>query len=305
VAETRSWLPSFLALGAVWGASFLFIEWSLEAFTPIGIAFLRGALGAISLLIAVALTKSALPSRLIDWCHLAVVAVLLNAAPGFLFALGQEHVTSVMAGILNATTPLMTLLVIGLLFRGEKTSANQIAGLLLGFVGVALVSGIATGLGENDLLGVILLLGATLCYGFSFPYARRFVLTMPYDNTALAAGQVLCSALVLLPFALGFGITSGPLTTPSIMGIGLLGFLGTGYAYVWNYRNMKLAGSAIASSVTYITPLVAAVLGVSILGETLTWYQVLGGLIILLSAAMVQNRLIVVAHRPKKQGVRT
>jgi len=89
------------------------------------------------------------------------------------------------------------------------------------------------------------------------------------------------------------------------MGIALLGFLGTGYAYVWNYRNMKLAGSAIASSVTYITPLVAAVLGVSILGETLTWYQVLGGLIILLSAAMVQNRLIVVAHRPKKRGVRT
>lgn len=120
MAETRSWLPSFLALGAVWGASFLFIEWSLEAFTPIGVAFLRGALGAISLLIAVAITRSTLPSRLIDWCHLAIVAVLLNAAPGFLFALGQEHVTSVMAGILNATTPLMTLLVIGLLFRGEK-----------------------------------------------------------------------------------------------------------------------------------------------------------------------------------------
>ena len=110
MSKPSTWLPSFLALGVVWGASFLFIEWALESLTPIGVAFTRGALGAVSLLIMVAVKKVARPSRLIEWMHLGVVATLLNAVPGFLFALGQEHVTSVMAGILNATTPLMTLL---------------------------------------------------------------------------------------------------------------------------------------------------------------------------------------------------
>ncbi|MEJ6506937.1 MAG: DMT family transporter [Microbacteriaceae bacterium] len=297
MSKPSTWLPSFLALGVVWGASFLFIEWALESLTPIGVAFMRGALGAVSLLIMVAVKKVALPSRLIEWMHLGVVATLLNAVPGFLFALGQEHVTSVMAGILNATTPLMTLLVIVLLFREEKTTTNQIVGLLLGFLGVALVSGIGSGLGENDLFGVIALLSATLCYGFSFPYARRFILTLPYDNTALAAGQVLSSAVILLPFALIFGIQSAPWNAESVTGIVLLGLLGTGYAYVWNYRNMKLAGSAIASSVTYITPVVAAVLGVTILGETLRWDQIVGGVIVMVAAAMVQQRLVIIGRK--------
>jgi drug/metabolite transporter (DMT)-like permease len=225
------------------------------------------------------------------------VAVLLNAAPGFLFAFGQQYVTSVMAGILNATTPLMTLLMMTLVFRSEKVSANQIVGLVTGFVGVALVSGVLHGLGENKLVGVAALLGATFCYGLSFPYARRFVTPLPYSNTALATAQVTASAVILLPFALIGGITAGPVSATPLVGIVLLGVLGTGFAYIWNYRNMKLAGSAIASSVTYITPVVAAVLGLAFLGEHLTWDQIAGGLLVLAGAAMIQNRLRVLAVR--------
>lgn len=288
---SRSWLPGFIALGVVWGSSFLFIEWALQAFTPVGVAFLRGALGSLSLLAFAAVLKVELPRKPIEWFHISVVAILLNAAPGFLFAFGQQYVTSVMAGILNATTPLMTLLVMTVIFRSERVNLNQLVGLAIGFVGVALVSGVIHGLGENKIVGVAALLGATFCYGLSFPYARRFVTPLRYSNTALATAQVTASAVTLLPFALIGGVVSAPLSATPVIGVVLLGVLGTGFAYIWNYRNMKLAGSAIASSVTYITPVVAAVLGVAFLGEHLSWDQVAGGLLVLLGAAMIQNRL--------------
>lgn len=295
--SSRAWLPGFIALGIVWGSSFLFIEWALQAFTPVGVAFLRGALGSLSLLAFAAVLKVELPRKPIEWFHISVLAVLLNAAPGFLFAFGQQYVTSVMAGILNATTPLMTLLVMTLVFRAERVTANQIVGLVAGFFGVALVSGVLHGLGENKIIGVAALLGATFCYGLSFPYARRFVTPLRYSNTALATAQVTASAVILLPFALIGGFVSAPLSVTPVIGVVLLGVLGTGFAYIWNYRNMKLAGSAIASSVTYITPVVAAVLGVAFLGEHLSWDQVAGGLLVLLGAAMIQNRLKLIPQR--------
>ena len=295
--SSRAWLPGFFALGIVWGSSFLFIEWALQAFTPVGVAFLRGALGSLSLLAFAAVLRVELPRKPIEWFHISVVAVLLNAAPGFLFAFGQQYVTSVMAGILNATTPLMTLLVMTLVFRAERVTANQIVGLLAGFFGVALVSGVLHGLGENKIIGVAALLGATFCYGLSFPYARRFVTPLRYSNTALATAQVTASAVILLPFALIGGFVSAPLSVTPVIGVVLLGVLGTGFAYIWNYRNMKLAGSASASAVTYITPVVAAVLGVAFLGEHLSWDQVAGGLLVLLGAAMIQNRLKLIPQR--------
>ena len=285
------WLPSFVALGLVWGASFLFIELSLQSFTPIGIAFLRGLLGSISLLVLLVAVKKRLPNKISHWLHISVVALLLNSAPGFLFAFGQLYVSSVMAGILNSTTPIMTLLVILAIFRSQKVTLNQSIGIALGFIGVTLVSGVLLGVGENQPIGVLFLLSATLCYGISFPYAKKFVLDLPYDNYSLAAAQVTASAVLLFPFAILFGIQQAPITGSSIFGIVMLGFLGTGIAYIWNYRNIKLAGSAVASTVTYITPLVAVVLGFLILGESLRIDQLLGGIVVLVSSAMVQERL--------------
>ena len=291
------WLPSFLALGLVWGASFLFIELALESFTPIGVAFLRGFLGGLSLLILVFALGKKLPNKPTHWFHISVVAFLLNSAPGFLFALGQQYVSSVLAGILNATTPIMTLLVILIVFRSQRVTLNQTIGIGLGFIGITLVSGVLLGVGENDPLGVVFLLMATLCYGVSFPYAKKFVLNLPYDNYSLAAAQVSASAILLFPLAVIFGIQHSSITAGSLFGIAMLGFLGTGVAYIWNYRNIKLAGSAVASTVTYITPLVAVVLGLLVLGESLRVDQLLGGIVVLLSSAMVQQRLRLVKEK--------
>ncbi len=288
---TTRWLPGFIALGITWGASFLFIKWGLLSLNSIGVAFLRGLIGGFTLLIYCLSTKTKLPNKWREWGHLAVVALLLNAIPGYLFAVGETHVSSVMAGLLNATTPLMTVLVITVGFREQRIDRNQALGVVIGFLGIILVTGALTGLSANSWRGVVELLGATLCYGISFPYSRRYVNVLDYSPRSLAATQVTCSAILLAPFALINGITYAPWNSKSIWGILILGALGTGFAYIWNFRNVRLAGSLVASTVTYITPVVATLLGVWLLKESFKATQIIGGLCVLFSGALVQKRI--------------
>ena len=289
-SSNTAWLPGFIALGLVWGASFLFIKWGLQTLTPIGVAFWRGALGGATLLVICLVTRQHLPTRAVEWGHLAVMALLMNAVPGFLFAFGETHVTSIMAGLLNATTPMMTMLVIAVGFREQRIDVNQMVGVGVGFVGIAFVTGAFSGLARNSGVGVAALLLATLCYGLAFPYARRHVSTMPHSSTSLATTQICCSAVLLAPLALTMQTTHAGLTPHALWGMLALGALGTGVAYIWNLRNVTLAGSAVASTVTYVTPVVATVLGVWLLDEPFRATQLVGGLLVLLSAALVQRR---------------
>jgi drug/metabolite transporter (DMT)-like permease len=286
-----SWVPGFIALGIVWGSSFLFIKWGLLSLTSIGVAFLRGLIGGLTLLLFALATRTRLPNKLIHWFHLAVVALFLNAIPSYLFAVGETHVTSVMAGLLNATTPLMTVIVITFAFREQKINRDQGIGVLIGFIGIAILTGAISGLHGSDLKGIAALLLATFCYGISMPYSKRFVAPLPYSSTALAAGQVIASATLLAPFAMLGGLTHAPWNGKSITGMLALGAMGTGFAYIWSYRNVRLAGSAVASTVTYITPIVATVLGIWLLKEPFKISQLFGAALVLLSAALVQKKI--------------
>lgn len=118
--KSDSWVAPYLALAMVWGCSFIFIKQGLEFLTPVGVAFGRVSLGAITLLIWARIKGIALPKSPIIWFHLWIVALLLNVIPGFLFALAETKVTSILAGLINAVTPLMTLLAIMVVFREEK-----------------------------------------------------------------------------------------------------------------------------------------------------------------------------------------
>jgi drug/metabolite transporter (DMT)-like permease len=196
-----------------------------------------------------------------------------------------------MAGLLNATTPLMTVLVISVGFREQKIDRNQALGVFIGFFGIVLVTGAFSGLSASSWRGVIELLGATLCYGISFPYSKRYVNVLNYSPRSLAATQVSISAVLLAPFALIHGITHAPWSAKSLWGILILGALGTGFAYIWNFRNVRLAGSLVASTVTFITPVVATLLGIWLLHESFKVTQVVGGLCVILSGALVQKRI--------------
>jgi drug/metabolite transporter (DMT)-like permease len=291
MAKKTSWVTLYIALGIVWGCSFIFIKLGLEFLTPIGVAFGRVSLGAITLVLWARFKGIALPTGRIMWLHLWVVALLLNVIPGFLFAYAETEVTSILAGIINAVTPLMTLLAIMVAFREEKPKSYQVVGLLTGFLGVLTVLGAWQGLGENPMGAVIALLCAVACYGVSFPYSRKFVLPKKLQAESLAAGQLIMGALTLLPLYLIDGIAKDNYTVGPVMAMLALGILGSGFAYIWNFKIMEAAGSAIASTVTYVTPLVAVIVGIIFLGEGVTWYEPVGGLIVLLGAAISQNRI--------------
>ncbi len=289
--NNSNWISLYIALGVVWGCSFIFIKLGLEFLTPIGVAFGRVSLGALTLVFWARYKKIELPKDKKLWLHLWVVALLLNVIPGFLFAFAETKVTSILAGIINAVTPLMTLLAIMIAFREEKPKNFQVLGLILGFLGVLTVLGAWQGLGANPIGAVFALLLAVTCYGISFPYSRKFVLPHKLKPEAIAAAQVSTGALTLLPFYLIDGIAKDEYRPGPVFAMIALGVFGSGFAYIWNFKIMEAAGSAIASTVTYVTPVVAVIVGIIFLGESIDWNEPVGALIVLLGAAIGQQRI--------------
>ena len=290
-SKSQSWLGLYIALGIVWGCSFIFIKLGLEFLTPFGVAFGRCALGALALLIYLKVKGLSLVRDRKMIGHLWVVALLLNVIPGIFFAWAETEVTSILAGIINAVTPLMTLIAIMLVSRNEKPTAPQIVGLLLGFLGVLTVLGAWKGLGDNPLWAILVLLAAVICYGFSFPYSRRYILPAQLKPEVMAATQVTLGAITLLPLFLMDGIANDEYRIGPVLAMIALGVFGSGFAYIWNFTIMRAAGSAIASSVTYVTPVVAVVVGLIFLQEKLHWYEPVGALVVLLGAAIAQGRI--------------
>jgi drug/metabolite transporter (DMT)-like permease len=290
-SKSQSWLGLYIALGIVWGCSFIFIKLGLEFLTPFGVAFGRCALGALALLIYQKIKGLSLVRDRKMIGHLWVVALLLNVIPGILFAWAETEVTSILAGIINAVTPLMTLIAIILVSRNEKPTTPQVVGLLLGFLGVLTVLGAWKGLGDNPLWAILILLAAVTCYGFSFPYSRRFILPAQLKPEVMAATQVTLGAITLLPLFLFNGIAKNEYRLGPVLAMVALGVFGSGFAYIWNFTIMRDAGSAIASSVTYVTPVVAVAVGLIFLQEKLHWYEPVGALIVLLGAAIAQGRI--------------
>lgn len=290
-SQSKSWLGIYIALGTVWGCSFIFIKLGLEFLTPFGVAFGRCTLGAIALLIYSRIKKISLVKDRRMLGHLWVVSLLLNVIPGILFALAETEVTSILAGIINAVTPLMTLIAIILVSRNEPPTKPQVIGLLIGFLGVLTVLGAWNGLGTNPLWAIVVLLAAVTCYGFSFPYSRRFILPANLSPESMATSQVSLGALTLLPLFIFDGVNGNQYAIGPVLAMVALGVFGSGFAYIWNFTIMRAAGSAIASSVTYVTPVVAVIVGLIFLQEKLHWYEPVGAIVVLLGAAIAQERI--------------
>lgn len=290
-SKSPSWLLPFIALATIWGLSFLLISVSLRTLSPIGVAVFRIALGVVALAAWSLLKKQPLISDKRVWFNLFIVGFFLNALPSVLFAVAGTLVSSSVAGILNATTPLFSILFIGLAFKSEKVSNAQIFGLCLGFLGVILLFGNLEFQGSNPGLGIFLILCATLGYGFAFPFAKTRLANTGFSSTSLATGQLIASMTLLMPLALTQPLIIENFTIESTSAIIVLGFIGTGFAYVWNFKVIELAGSAIASTVTYLAPLIAVIAGWAVLGEVIHVTTLIGALIILLSAAIVQKRI--------------
>ena len=242
------------------------------------------------LFVIVAARSYSLPRSPVMWTHIAVAAFFANAAPYLLFALGEQKVSSSTAGILNATTPLWTVIV-ALATRLERTlEVRRAAGLVVGFGGAVLVFSPWADASGLVSAGAIECVAAAASYGISYVYMDKFIARRGISPVALSASQLL-AASVFLAITLGIvGAPSPQLDATVVVSIAILGLAGTGIAYVLNYQIIASDGATTASTVTYLLPIVAIILGVIVLRETITALVLAGIALILAGVALTRKR---------------
>lgn len=264
----------------------------LEVFTPVGVAFTRIALGAATLILLSLVTRTALPPRW-SWKYIFIASLLWVSVPWMLYGFGETRVSSALAGIINGATPLMTLLAILLAFPEEKPSRQRIVGLALGFLGILIVVGVWKMGGDNDVLGILALLIAVACYGIAFPFARKYLIgptvPEPVNPISMATGMLIAGLFVTAPFAAITGVTDSEMTWGPLLAMAALGILGSGLAYALNFRVVSQSDATTASTVTYLTPLVAVTAGAIFLNEKITWNQPVGAVLVVIGAAIAQG----------------
>ncbi len=287
----RSWVIDFSILASIWGASFLFIAVAGRALPPVGVTFFRMVFGALALYVLIKLAKQKVPKTWDAWLKTFVAGLVMSAVPFTLFAYAELHIASGLAGMVNAATPVMTVLAIMIAFRDQKPTRVQIIGLAVGILGTLVLLGVWQGFGENDPLALGALILATMFYGFGSPYIRKFVSPLGLPNQVAVFMQLTSASIATLPFYLAGPLLTGTPDWASIGSILTLGVVGTGIAYVFYYRIIDAAGSTIASSVTIVQPVVAVILGMLILQEKLNWYEAVGGLVIIFGAMITQGRV--------------
>jgi drug/metabolite transporter (DMT)-like permease len=298
----RGWLAPYLLLTLVWGASFLFIEVGLEALTPGQVALSRVLLGAVALIVVLLVSRTGLPNRWSVWKHLVVVGLTFNAIPFVLFAWAQTHISSILAGIWNATTPLWTVVMGLAIFHAVRPTRRVVSGLALGFVGVVVVLGPWTladqSVDSGFILGTIACLTATAGYGFAATYTGRYLTGHSVRSPAQypAAQLLVATGALALVVPRGDAPTSVPVNV--LLAMAALGVLGTGVAYVLLYRVVALAGAVTATTVTYLIPVVSTTLGIVVLGESLTWNEPLGAGLVLAGAWLTRPRATPVRRAP-------
>jgi drug/metabolite transporter (DMT)-like permease len=288
---TTAWEVQFVALAAIWGSSFLFIKVLGEHWPALWVALGRVALGAAALLVVLLIRRERLPADRRLWLHCAGAAVLFNTVPWILIAYGEQHTSSIVAGLWNATTPLWVLLISLIAFGAERPTRTRIAGLATGFAGVALLLGPWRGFGSGQAIGHFACAAAAVCYGVGFPYTRRYLAGRRESGVALSACQLLCATAML---AVLTPLARAPTLHIGLDGLGsllALGALGSGIAFAINYSLVRSRGATAASTVTYLIPVFSTLLGATVLGETLHWNQPAGTVLLLLGIAVSQGRM--------------
>ncbi len=276
-------------LAFIWGWSFLFIKVAVEGMTPSTVAAARMALGLAVLAVVLRVRGLHLSTEASVWRHFTFMALVGSAVPFTLLAWAEQHVSSALTSVLNASTPLFAAVIVAA-FLGERLGRVQVAGLLLGFVGV----GVAAGVGADDLsgsagLGEAAAVLAGLGYAATFAYAQRHLVGIP--PLVAAAGQLAAGTAMLLPVAVITTVRQGISLTPRrMLAVGLLGVFGTGIAYVLNYRSIAELGPTVASVVTYLVPVVAVAVGVVFLREAFQTRLVVGGVLTVAGIALLKGQ---------------
>ena len=279
-------MVEFVLLAAIWGASFLFMRIGTVAFGPVATAGLRVSIAAL-FLVPILLARGHAASLREHWKLVLVVGVTNSAIPFVCFTYALQSITVGLSSLINATVPLFGA-AIAWAWLKDRPSNSRIVGLVIGFVGVGMLawdkasfrpdaSGLSSG------WGVMACLFACLCYGISASFTKRYMAGLP--SLVSATGSQLGAALALLPLTVAFWpAQAAPLQAWAA--VVALGVVCTGLAYILFFRLIERAGPAKALSVTFAIPVFAIVYGVVLLGEAVTPWMLVCGLVIVLGTTL-------------------
>ena len=281
----------FVALALLWGSSFFFIKIALDTLSWGQVAWARVVAGGIFMLVFWLISREKLPKDIKLWGHITVAGIIGIGIPFIFFPWAEQYITSAVATIYNGLTPIMTAIIAVYVLRVENFNRNQAVGVLVGLAGLVVVIApwTITDLG-GSFWGQIAALSAAVMYGFSGTYLKKYVFPSGVSAKAISIIEVGAAALFILlltPF-----LASGPVTIDwsTVIAISIIGFGGTGLAYLWFNDVLESWGPTRTSSVTYVMPIVGIMLGVVFLGETLHWYEPVGGAIVIAGVLIMRRQ---------------
>ena len=284
-------------LSVLWGGSFFFNGVALRELPPFTLVFLRVALAAVSLLPVLRIYRIGFPSGLSGWLPYFAIALLNNVLPFSLIVMGQTYIPSGLASILNATTPLFTVLVMAAA-GDEKLLMRRVAGVLTGLIGVIILRGQDLGFTSSEGIGILLCLAGAFSYGLAALYARRRLANS--SPLATASFQLMASSLMMAIVAAAFErpwllAMPGATTWLAIAG---LAALSTALAYIVFFQILRRSGPSNVMLVTLLIPVTAILLGYLVLGETVSAREIVGAAVIGSALLLIDGRVLGFIRRP-------
>ena len=294
--SARNW-GLLLLLSLLWGSSFFFYKLLVAVLPPVTVVLGRVGIAAIAMNLWLLAQGQVMPRSPLLWARFLLLGLLNTSIPFVLIAWGETRITSGMASILNATTPIFMVAVAHWGTDDEKLSPGKAAGIVLGIVGVMVLVGPEAFRGTGYLWGALAVVGASCAYGFGGVYSRRFKDLPPL---VAATGQITGGALILLPLSLvvdhpwNLAMPSPPMWA-ALLAISLVN---TALAYVVYFKMVATVGVTYISLVTLLIPIIALLLGAAFLGESVTAQALAGMSVIALGLATIDGRLLRLLRGP-------
>ena len=278
-------------LSIFWGGSFFFVEIALRGFQPFALVFLRVTIAALILLVVVYIRGQRMPTSLKTWGAYVVMGTLNNTIPFCLIVWGQTRIDSGVASILNATTPIFTVLLAHFLTSDEHLTVRKLMGVLIGFFGVYLMMSpeLKNGFSWRG-LGQIAILGAAISYSFAGIFGKRFKNESPMVTST---GMLICSTIMMAPLAIFSGsLGASVLSMQAIAAVIGIAAISTSMAYLLYFRILASAGATNVLLVTFLIPVSALLLGIGVLGEVVRVLEYVGMGCIFMGLIVIDGRVL-------------